>query len=153
VKRDSIRGPSQWNDAAMARALPRQVDPSIKLPVVIRMSPMAHFATGFLALGIMVMTPFITMWGSLLLVVPLMGSAAIARLRTEANQDKVTTYTLRGSRTLAWDQIAGLQFTKSAWARARLKNDEEVPLPAVTFATLPLLTAASAGRVPNPYQR
>lgn len=136
----------------MARALPRNVDPSIKLPVVIRMSPMAHFATGFLALGIMVMTPFITMWGATLLIVPIAGSVVIARLRTEADQKKVTTRSVLGSRTVAWDQIDGLQFTKSAWARARLKNGDELPLPAVTFATLPLLTAASAGRVPNPYQ-
>lgn len=137
----------------MARPLPRQIDSTIKLPVVIRISPMAHFATGFLALGILVMVPFVSMWGAVLLVIPVIGSATIARLRTEADRDKVTVRTLRGSRTVAWDQIEGLRFTKSAWARACLKKGPELPLPAVTFATLPLLTAASAGRVPNPYQR
>ncbi|WP_139808798.1 PH domain-containing protein, partial [Mycobacterium avium] len=39
-----------------------------------------------------------------------------------------------------------------SWARARLKSGDELRLPAVTFATLPELTRASAGRVPNPYQ-
>ena len=32
------------------------------------------------------------------------------------------------------------------------KTGEDVRLPAVTFAILPQLTAASAGRVPNPYR-
>jgi hypothetical protein len=137
----------------MARALPRQIDSTIKLPVVIRMSPMAHFATGFLALGILVMVPFFSVWGITLLVIPTVGSLAIVRLRTEADRDSVTAHTLFGSRTVAWDQIEGLRFTKSAWARACLRQGDELPLPAVTFATLPLLTAASNGRVPNPYQR
>ena len=35
--------------------------------------------------------------------------------------------------------------------RARLRSGEDLVLPAVTFATLPLLTEASGGRVPNPY--
>jgi hypothetical protein len=114
---------------------------------------MAHFATGFLALGILVIVPFISVWGAALLVIPLIGSLAIMRLRTEADRDSVTARTLFGSRTVAWDQIEGLRFTKSAWARACLRQGDELALPAVTFATLPLLTAASNGRVPNPYQR
>jgi hypothetical protein len=142
----------------MAPALSRHSDPTVKdstmkLPVVIRMSPMAHFATGFLALGILVMVPFISAWGAALLVIPVLGSLAIVRLRTEADRDMVTARSLFSSRTVAWEQIDGLRFTKSAWARACLRQGGELPLPAVTFATLPLLTAASNGRVPNPYQR
>jgi len=38
------------------------------------------------------------------------------------------------------------------WAYAQLKNGSELRLPAVTFATLPLVTEASGGRVPNPYK-
>ncbi|HPY24687.1 MAG TPA: PH domain-containing protein, partial [Mycobacterium sp.] len=34
-----------------------------------------------------------------------------------------------------------------------LADESTVQLPAVTFATLPTLTAASKGRVPNPYRR
>ena len=87
-----------------------------------------------------------------LLVIPAVLSVAIVRLRTVADRESVTARTLLGSRTVPWDDIDGLRFAKSAWARARLNGGSEMQLPAVTFATLPLLTAASGGRVPNPYE-
>ena len=52
---------------------------------------------------------------------------------------------------MRWEDIEGLRFDKRSWARAQLKDGRELLLPAVTFATLPQLTEASAGRVPNPY--
>jgi hypothetical protein len=64
----------------------------------------------------------------------------------------VTVRTLLGSQTVGWEEIDGLRFTKSLWARAQLKNGDQVRLPAVSFATLPLLAEASGGRVPNPYR-
>lgn len=111
---------------------------------------MAHFAVGFLALGLLV--PVLT-WPvtAPLLVLPIMLSALIVRLRTVADETGVTVRTLLGSRAARWDEIDGLRFSKSSWARAQLKDGGELRLPAVTFATLPLLTEASAGRVPNPY--
>jgi PH (Pleckstrin Homology) domain-containing protein len=50
-----------------------------------------------------------------------------------------------------WEDIDGLRFEKSRWARAVLTDGTQLRLPAVSFATLPLLTEASGGRVPNPY--
>jgi Bacterial PH domain len=119
--------------------------------VVIKVSPMAHFAVGFLALGLLV--PVLT-WPATapLLIIPVVLSALIIRLRTQADQHGVTVRTLLGSRTVRWEEIDGLRFNRGSWARAQLKNGGELRLPAVTFATLPLLTEASAGRVPNPYQ-
>ncbi|HEY2448372.1 MAG TPA: PH domain-containing protein [Mycobacterium sp.] len=119
-------------------------------PVVINISPMAHFAVGFFALGLLV--PVLT-WPPTapLLIIPVVLSALIVRLRTQADQNGVTARTLLGSQTLSWAEIEGLRFHKGSWARARLKGGRELRLPAVTFATLPLLTRASGGRVPNPY--
>lgn len=119
--------------------------------MVIKVSPMAHFAVGFLALGLLV--PILT-WPATapLLIIPVVLSALIIRLRTRADQHGVTVRTLLGSQTVRWDEIDGLRFHKGSWARAQLKNAGEMRLPAVTFATLPVLTEASAGRVPNPYQ-
>lgn len=113
---------------------------------------MAHFASGFLALGLLTLVTVFPTWGMALLVIPVVLSAAIIRFRTVANRETVTARTLLGSRTVRWDQVAGLRFDRTAWAKARLNDDSEMLLPAVTFATLPLLTAASGGRVPNPYQ-
>jgi hypothetical protein len=111
---------------------------------------MAHFAVGFMALGLLV--PVLT-WQQTapLLVIPVVLSALIIRLRTVANHQGVTVRTLLGSQVVRWDEIDGLRFSGGSWARAQLKSGGEVRLPAVTFATLPLLTEASAGRVPNPY--
>jgi hypothetical protein len=119
--------------------------------VVIRISPMAHFAVGFLALGMLAVVFAGPSWFALLLIVPIGLSAFIVRYRTVADRDAVTARTFLGSQTVAWDDIAGLRFGKSSWAYAQLKDGSELRLPAVTFSTLPLLTAASGGRVPNPY--
>jgi hypothetical protein len=120
-------------------------------PLVIRISPMAHFAVGFLALGLLI--PVLT-WPltAPLLVLPMLLSARIVRWRTVADAHQVTVRNLLGSRSVAWDDIAGLGFNRGSWARAHLHDGEQLRLPAVSFATLPLLTEASGGRVPNPYR-
>ena len=99
-------------------------DPSsaTSAPVVIRMSPMAHFATGFVALGLLALVPAFPAWGMALLVIPVLLSVAIERLRTVADRETVTARTLLGSRTVPWDDIEGLRFTRSAWARACLQR-------------------------------
>lgn len=112
---------------------------------------MAHFAVGFLTLGLLV--PVLT-WPltAPLLVIPVVLSAMIVRLRTVADQHSVTARTLLGSRSVRWGDIDGLRFSRGSWARAHLTSGDQLRLPAVTFATLPLLTEASGGRVPNPYR-
>jgi hypothetical protein len=132
----------------MATDSPQETAPAP--PVVITISPMAHFAVGFFALGLLV--PVLT-WPSTapLLIIPVLLSASIVRLRTQADDTGVTVRTLLGSQSLRWEDIGGLRFSRGSWARAQLKDGRQVRLPAVTFATLPQLTRASAGRVPNPY--
>ncbi|MEE3750393.1 PH domain-containing protein [Mycobacterium intracellulare] len=118
---------------------------------MIKVSPIAHLAVGFLALGLLIP---VMLWppSALLLLVPVVLSAMIVRLRTVADDRGVTVRTLLGSKTVNWDDIDGLRFYRGSWARARLKSGAELRLPAVTFSTLPELTAASSGRVPNPYR-
>ncbi|WP_428341682.1 PH domain-containing protein [Mycobacterium sp.] len=119
-------------------------------PVVLSISPMAHIAVGFFALGLLI--PVQTWPASApLLIIPVVLSALIVRLRTEADDTGVTVRTLLGSQSVRWEEIVGLRFNKGSWARAQLENGHQLRLPAVTFATLPQLTRASAGRVPNPY--
>jgi hypothetical protein len=120
--------------------------------VVIRISPIAHFAVGFLMLGLLAVVFAGPAWIAVLLVIPVILSAFIVRSRTVADRDSVTARTLLGSQTVPWDDIEGLRFGKSSWAYASLRDGTELQLPAVTFATLPLLTEASDGRVPNPYK-
>ncbi len=119
--------------------------------MVIKVSPIAHLAVGFLTLGLLIP---VMLWplSVPLLVIPVLLSAMIVRLRTVADDRGVTVRTLLGSQTVGWDDIDGLRFHRGSWARAHLKSGADLRLPAVTFATLPQLTEASSGRVPNPYQ-
>ena len=132
----------------MATESPQETAPAP--PVVLDISPMAHFAVGFFALGLLI--PVLT-WPATapLLIIPVLLSALIVRLRTQADHDGVTVRTLLGSQSVRWEEIEGLRFNRGSWARAQLKSGRELRLPAVTFATLPQLTQASDGRVPNPY--
>jgi Bacterial PH domain len=118
--------------------------------VVLRVSPIAHLAVAFFTLGLLI--PVLT-WppSAPLLVIPVVLSTSIVWLRTVADEQGVTVRNLRGSRTVSWDDVEGLRFSRGSWGRARLKSGDELRLPAVTFATLPRLTEVSAGRVPNPY--
>ena len=127
-------------------------DESTTKPLVIRMSPMAHFASGFLALGLLVMITVFPTWGAVFMVLPILASVAIVRLRTVADRNTLTARTLLSSRTVGWDEVDGLRFDRTSWARAHLRNGSDMLLPAVTFTTLPLLSEASGGRVPNPYE-
>jgi Bacterial PH domain len=119
-------------------------------PVVLRISPMAHLASGFGALGMLAVVLAVP-WTAPLLVIPVIASTMIVRLRTVADVRTVTARTLLSSRTVDWADIKGLRFVKRSWARAELTSGEELRLPAVTFAMLPLLAEVSGGRVPNPY--
>lgn len=113
---------------------------------------MAHVAVGFLTIALLATVLAGPPWFVLLLLVPVALSFVVVRYRTVADRDTVTVRTLFGRRTVPWDDIDGLRFGRRAWAVARRRDGSEVPLPAVTFSTLPLLTAASGGRVPNPYE-
>ncbi len=118
---------------------------------MIKISPIAHLAVGFLTLGLLI--PVLA-WplSAPLLAIPVLLSALIVRLRTVADDKGVTVRNLLGSQTVGWDDIDGLRFHRGSWGRAKLKSGGELRLPAVTFATLPQLTAVSSGRVPNPYR-
>jgi len=120
-------------------------------PAVIRISPIAHLAVGFFTLGLLSVVLANPRWFTPLLVIPVIASALVIRYRTVADQDGVAVRTLLRSRHLPWDDIEGLRFGRGAWARATCRDGSEVVLPAVTFGTLPRLTTASEGRVPNPY--
>jgi hypothetical protein len=122
------------------------------VPVVIRISATAHIAVGFFTLGLLALVFSNPRWFTALLIIPVAASAAIIRYRTTADREAVTARSLIGSRTVAWEDVDGLRFDGGAWASAHLKDGSDVRLPAVTFATLPQLTTATDGRVPNPYE-
>lgn len=76
--------------------------------MVIKVSAMAHLAVGFLTLGLLVP---ILIWpaSAALLVMPVVLSTLIIRLRTAADVQGVTVRTLLTSQTVRWDDIDGLR--------------------------------------------
>ncbi|EIU52965.1 PH domain-containing protein [Mycobacteroides abscessus] len=112
---------------------------------------MAHFVTGFLALGMLSFVLALPILAPLLLI-PIGLSYAIARYRTAVNAESAQIRTLTSTKTVPWSQIEGLTFDKHAWAQAKLTDGSTIRFPGVTFSTLPILSAASNGRVPNPYE-
>ena len=139
--------------AAPSNDAPSSAAPTNGVPVVIRISPMAHIASGFMTVFTLVFFPAWGPWALLLLVIPVLISVLIVRLRTVADRTNVTARTLLSSRTVPWTHVEGLRFDRGNWARACRQDGSELLLPAVTFATLPTLNEASGGRVPDPYLR
>jgi len=121
-------------------------------PVILKISPMAHVAVGFLTLGLLALVLAKPALFAPLLVIPVLASLVIIRYRTVVGRDAFTARTLFGSTTVPWTDVDGLRFDRRSWALACRNDGSEVRLPGVTFATLPTLTAATDGRVPNPYQ-
>jgi hypothetical protein len=118
---------------------------------VIRIAPIAHFASGFVALGLLAFVPTFPALFTALLVIPILVSVGIWRYRTIADAQGLTARTLLGSERIDWNDIDGLRFGPGTGAYAQRKDGTELRLPAVTFTTLPQLAAVSGGRVPNPY--
>ncbi|MDF1898701.1 PH domain-containing protein [Mycolicibacterium smegmatis] len=120
-------------------------------PVVIRISPMAHLAVAVVTLGLLTVILTNPPLFGVLLLIPIGLSLAVIRFQTKADHNTVTARSLLGSQTVPWSEIEGLRFERGRWAVAQRTTGEDLRLPAVTFATLPLLAEVSGGRVPNPY--
>jgi hypothetical protein len=106
---------------------------------------------GFFALGLLALVFSGPSWCTVLLIIPIALSAMVIRYRTVADRQGVTARSLLASHTVRWQEIKGLRFDRSSWAKAELTDGSLLRLPAVTFGSLPVLTAASGGVVPNPY--
>lgn len=113
-----------------------------------------HSALGILAalvflvcaLPLMLSVPFF--W--LIVLVPVAFVVWLLRVRTTVDGQTVTTRTVVGSRSVAWDDIASLRLGRRSRLTAVLSDDTALPLPAVHLRDLPALAVASGGRVSDP---
>ncbi|MGL4305071.1 MAG: PH domain-containing protein [Mycobacteriaceae bacterium] len=120
-------------------------------PTVLRFSPLNHLAVGLLTLCILVPVLNNPLWFGWMLIIPAFASLYIARTATIISPESLRIRSVLSSRTLQWEAIAGIRFPQHRWGRLRLKDQTEVRLPTVTFATLPTLATASGGRITDPY--
>lgn len=95
-------------------------------------------ATYPLALGWLILLPIGFAWW-------------IARTRTWVEEDGVVLSTWRSKTSVPWDEISGVMFPKRGFARLVTTDDRSLPMGGVSFHELPRLSAASGGRIRDPY--
>lgn len=74
----------------------------------------------------------------------------VVRVRTVATPEGLTARTLTASRSIPWDDLAGLSVTEKAAIRAALPDGTTTPLPYVRLHHVPVLSLLSGGRIPDP---
>lgn len=127
--------------------------PEITLPVSFRINKLAYFSVPLTLLVAVILAGASLTWLSWTLIIPVLLALWIHRLRTDVTDTGLHVVHTVGTEDLTWDRIRGLQFPKWSAVRAVLDDGSRVRLPAIAFCDLPLLSAASGGRIPNPYQK
>lgn len=84
-----------------------------------------------------------------LLIVPVLCIWWVLKSRTRVSEKGIAiSYAFKGSQNISWDNFAGIGFQR-AKAFARTKSGKQFTLPGVTFNSLPRLSDASRGRIPD----
>ncbi|WP_206518125.1 PH domain-containing protein [Rhodococcus sp. X156] len=134
---------------------PSRVEPAPT--AVLQNNRVALLGVGFLLVCLipaMVAAPLVFGW---LVVVPVVATWWVLRMRTTASPDGLQVRTMTGGQSIGWDRVRGVRFPRhrstrlGSFGRVVLDDDTEVTLPCVTFRDLPVLSLASGGRVPDPF--
>lgn len=128
-----------------------QTPAPVELPVQFRIHPMAYFGAFMMMVTAMVLAGASITYLGWTLALPILGAVWMFRIRTVVTVDGLRAVGSVRSREIAWDQLAGLSFPRWGSVRAVLTDGSRVRLPAIAFRDLPRLSAASAGRIPDPY--
>ena len=86
-----------------------------------------------------------------LVLIPVGFAWWVARTRTRLDERGVHLSTWRSRRSVPWDQVKGVMFPKKGFARLVTTSDDSLPMGGVSFHDLPRLSAASRGRIRDPY--
>lgn len=123
----------------------------VELPQTFRIAKLAYFAVPMMFIVTLALAGGSFVWLGWTLILPVILAWWIVRIRTIVTEDGLRAVHTFGTRDIAWNEIDGLQFPRWGSVRAVLVNGARVRLPAITFADLPRLSAASRGRIPDPY--
>lgn len=89
-------------------------------------------------------------WLATLFVIPLVLLAWVLRAGVDVDPQGVTVRALLGQRRLSWDDIVALRLSRRGDVRLALRDGRTIRLPVVRTRHLPLLAAASGGRIDSP---
>lgn len=90
-------------------------------------------------------------WGWVFWLIPIAFAWWVYRSQTKVDAHGISARTWRGSHSVAWADIKGLNFSKSGGAQVVTTSDKRLALPAVGFNDLPRISELSGGRIPNPF--
>ncbi|MGV9710428.1 PH domain-containing protein [Gordonia sp. NPDC003424] len=124
---------------------------AIELPQTFRIAKIAYFAVPMMFIVALALAGGSLIWLGWTLILPVILAWWIVRIRTIVTEDGLRAVHTFSTREIAWNEIDGVQFPRWGSVRAVLVNGARVRLPAITFADLPRLSAASRGRIPDPY--
>lgn len=88
-------------------------------------------------------------WLAVLWVLPIAAAAWVVRAGVDVDRAGLTVRALLGSRRLPWTEVAGLRVTDRDRLVAVLRGGGAVRLPVLRPRHLPLVAAASGGRLPT----
>lgn len=123
----------------------------VELPQVFRVQKLAYFTIPAAFIVVIILAGASLVWLGWTLILPVLLALWIARVRTVVTEAGITAVGTFRTRRIPWSDIAGLQFSKWGPVHAVLTDDSTVRLPALMFRDLPRLSAASRGRIPDPY--
>lgn len=125
--------------------------PATAGPAVFTINGLAYLTVLMTILVVIMFMGVSLTWLSWTVIVPIAQIWWIHRLRTIVDEDGITAVHTFGTVRLGWDEIDGLAFPKWRSVCAVRTDGSRVSLPAVGFQQLPRLSAASGGRIPDPY--
>jgi hypothetical protein len=89
-------------------------------------------------------------WLAVLWLLPVATAAWVLRAGVDVDRTGLTVRALLGSRRLPWSEVAGLRVGRRGRLAAVLRGGGAVRLPVLRPRHLPLVAAASGGRLPTP---
>jgi hypothetical protein len=85
----------------------------------------------------------------LVYLIPIALAYWVLRVRTTADSRGVIVRTALGTHAIEWERVSSIRVPDRGWVRA-LVSGKEIPLAGVRARHLPLLAAASGGRIADP---
>jgi hypothetical protein len=115
----------------------------------LRMSRVALLPVVFLVVCVLPLAVAAS-WTLVFLLVPVLAAAYVLRVGVDVGDGGVTVRSVAGSRSVPWDDVAGIRVGERGDLWLVTARGTELRLPVLRARDLPRLAAASGGRIPAP---
>jgi hypothetical protein len=115
----------------------------------LRMSRVALLPVVFLVVCVLPLAVAAS-WTLVFLLVPVLAAAYVLRVGVDVGDGGVTVRSVAGSRSVPWDDVAGIRVGERGDLWLVTARGIELRLPVLRARDLPRLAAVSGGRIPAP---